>query len=416
MTNVGWVGLGKLGLPCALALGNKGEHHIYGYDVVPDIAERVNRSAPYEAGLDDLSRDCLTVVDSLADVVSHSDIVFCAVQTPHDPLYGGEIPMPDDTKDFNYSYLEECVRNVSREATAQHKNITLVVISTVLPGTMDRHVRAHLGDYVTLVYNPFFIAMGTTVHDYTHPEFVLIGVDKPEDADTIKSIYRTVHDRDFQIMSIQSAELTKVAYNCFISMKVVFGNTVMEICEKSGADCDQVIDALSKATDRVISPSYMRGGMGDGGSCHPRDNIAMSWLAQDKSLSADPFMFVSKAREDQAQWIAQIVLESVRSTSLRVVMLGKAYKPGSNLSNGSPALLVAHYLEQSGQSVLHYDAHVDDIEGSPDIKWSEPAIFVIGTKHSEYSQFIFSKGSIVIDPFGYIPDQLGVQVRRLGRK
>lgn len=416
MTNIGWVGLGKLGLPCALALGNYGGHRIYGYDVAPDTRERIMRPAPYEEGLDGMSRDCLKLVDSLSDVVASADIIFCAIQTPHDPKYGGEIPMPTDTKDFDYSYIEKFAKDINEAAIRWDSNIKLVVISTVLPGTMEKYIKPHLSSNITLIYNPFFIAMGTTIRDYTNPEFVLIGVDSPEDADELKSIYRTVHDRDFQVMSIQSAELTKVAYNCFISMKVVFGNTVMEICDKSGADCDQVIDALSKATDRVISPAYMRGGMGDGGSCHPRDNIAMSWLAKDRDLSADPFMFVSKAREDQARWVASVVVASAGSTALPVVILGKAYKPGSNLSNGSPALLVAHYLEESGQEVLHYDAHVDGIWDSPTVRWSEPAIFLIGTKHSEYAEWLFPQGSIVIDPFGYIPDSEGVEVRRLGRK
>lgn len=412
MANIGWVGLGKLGLPCALALGNEGGHHIYGYDVAPNTDSRVKVKNPYESGLDELSRDCLTVCFGRQQLVEMCDIVFCAVQTPHDSEYGGEVPMPTEKKDFSYNTLAAAVGPIASEAKRIKKHITLVVISTVLPGTMDRVVKPNLNEYVTLIYNPFFIAMGTTIKDFLNPEFVLIGVDNVEDATPLTELYSTIHSRSCQVMSIQSAELTKVAYNCFISMKVVFGNTVMEICDKTGADCDEVVDALSLATDRVVSPAYLRGGMGDGGSCHPRDNIAMSWLADNLELSADPFLFVSLARESQAKALADRLAYTHRSAELPVVIMGKSYKPESNLINGSPAILVAHYLNEAGIEFDHYDHHVDVATKLPEAA----SVVLVGTKHDYYRTLQFPSGSIVLDPFGYIEDQEGVQVIRVGRK
>src|SRR5262249_48100580 len=156
------------------------------------------------------------------------------------------------------------------------------------------------------------------------PEFVLAGVDRDTDADILRGVFSAVHDRPVLPMSIQSAELTKVAYNVFISAKIVFANTVMEICHKTGADCDEVTGALAQATDRVISPRYLAGGMGDGGACHPRDLIAMSWLAQRLDLSCDFLGGLVQQREAQTGWIADLVESYADQTGMRVIILGKS--------------------------------------------------------------------------------------------
>ena len=109
-------------------------------------------------------------------------------------------------------------------------------------------------------------------------------------------------------MSIDSAELTKVAYNTFIGMKIVFANTLMEICHKSpGANVDDVTGALKKARRRLLGPLYLDGGMGDGGGRHPRDNIAMSWLARKLPLSHDMFENLLTARECQTEWLVELM-------------------------------------------------------------------------------------------------------------
>jgi UDPglucose 6-dehydrogenase len=214
-------------------------------------------------------------------------------------------------------------------------------------------------------------------------------------------------------VSIESAELTKVAYNCFISMKIVFANMVMEICQKTGADCDQVVDALAMATDRITSPAYMRGGMGDSGACHPRDNQAMSWLAARLDLSVDLMGYVSEAREQQSAWIADLVERWHRMSGLPVVLLGKAYKPNVSLVNGSAGLLLAHQLRDRGLDVGHHDPFVD---GNITDESLTPAVYVVTTKHDCFTEYGIHSGSIVIDPHGYMPDRPGVTIIRVGRK
>lgn len=419
MANVGWVGLGKLGAPCALALQHHGGHDVLGYDIRRDSVELMfpEGGDHGERGFGDLSdRGPLKLADSIADVVAHADVVFVAVQTPHAPKYGGEIPAPYETRDFEYAFLVQAVRDVCNAAREQGKQITLVVVSTVLPGTTNAHLRGLLNGWVTLVYSPLFIAMSTTINDFLNPEFVLMGADRPEHTLPVQQVYAAVHDRQSYVTSIDSAEFIKVAYNTFISMKIVWANTVMEICHKTGADCDAVVDALSLATDRIISPAYMRGGMGDGGHCHPRDLIALADLSRKLEVSGNLFGYLATARDLQSEWLADLVQGWADLTGLPVVVLGKAYKPGTSLTGGSPALLLAHQIRQRGLDVVHWDplADVDDrLHAAPP---TEPGVYMVATKHPQFADIAWAPGSIVIDPFGYMPDQAGVTVIRIGRK
>jgi len=414
---VGWVGLGKLGLTCALAMEKHGGHHIVGYDPSPRVQQIIGRTVapPEEEGIEELLNGTrIALAQSPADVVAACEgIVMVSVQTPHDPRYGGETPMPGQPVDFEYGYLIQAVRDIAAAAREQDKAITVVVISTMLPGTIRAHLAPLCGPNVSLVYGPYFIAMSTTLQDFLNPEFVLLGSDSPEALAAVADLYGTVHDRPVHAVSIESAELLKVAYNCFISMKIVFANMVMEICQKTGADCDEIADGLALATDRIISPAYMRGGMGDSGACHPRDNQAMSWLAQRLDLSVDLMGYVSQAREQQSEWLADLVEHWHRMTGHPVCLLGKAYKPNVSLVNGSAGLLLAHQLRGRGLEVEHWDPHVD--EGGT-FAPSLPGVFAITTRHDAFLHLRFPADSIVIDPHGYMPDQPGVTTIRVGRK
>jgi len=414
--NVGWIGLGQLGFPCAMALQHLAGHNVVGYDIGRERVERLMSEAGDhgEQGLADLiERGPLKLAHSIGEVVAHADVVFVAVQTPHAPAYGGEAPMPEDRRDFEYGYLIQAVRDVCRAAAEQAKPVTLVVVSTALPGTCNKHLRGLLNQYVTLAYSPLFIAMGTTIADFLEPEFVLMGADRPEDLDPVAAVYGRLHDRPVFRTSIESAELIKVAYNTVISAKVVIGNALMEICEKTGADCDQVVDALSLATDRVISPRYLRGGMGDGGACHPRDLIAMSWLADRLDLSYDLLGQMAYAREAQSSWLADLTERWADQSGHPICILGEAYKPGSALTAGSPARLLAHQLQERQRDVAIYDPFVTPGAQRP---LQEPHVYVIGTKHPLFAGYRFPAGSVVLDPHGYMPDQQGVTVIRIGRK
>ncbi len=413
---VGWIGLGKLGLTCALTLADAG-HDVIGYDTsdVPGRILKGETPPPVEEGWSELNPGHLfTLASSVREVVASSDVVFVAVPTPHAPEYGGDRPAPVDRRDFEYAYLAAACREVCAAARNLPRGITLVVVSTVLPGTCDRLIRPLLNDRVTLVYNPFFIAMGTTINDFRNPEFVLIGSDDPGTCAELHELYGSLHEAPVVEMSIPSAELTKVSYNTFISLKIVFANMLMEICHGTGADVDEVTGALAQATDRLISPKYLRAGMGDGGACHPRDLIAMSWLAQRLGLSYDLLGEMVVAREAQSHWLAELVKGWAAQTGLPVVVLGRSYKPASPLTYGSPALLLARELGEADVETVQWDPHTDGIPYDGEVQW--PAVFVVATAHPEFFALEYPAGSVVIDPWGRVPDRAGVTAVRVGRK
>jgi UDPglucose 6-dehydrogenase len=418
---IGYVGLGKLGCPCAVALDAAG-HEVIGYDVSPEPARYLEeRKVPYlEEGLADLLVDhTVTVAPSIdALVAAGPEVIFVAVQTPHAPDYDGTKPAPAERRDFEYGYLVAAVRAVATATLRHGHEVTIVIVSTVLPGTFNAHLRALANPFATLTYSPAFIAMGTTVADFTNPEFVLVGADDPIHAEPLAEVFGKVHDRPLRVVSITSAELTKVAYNVYLSAKIAFANYVGEIAHKVGADADEVTGSLALATDRIVSPRYMAAGMGDGGGCHPRDLIALSSLAERHSLSFDLADALMSAREAHSGWLAGEVASWSALTGLPVVVLGKAYKPETNLVLGSPAALLMHQIKAMGvKRVGQYDPHMGS--GSAEVfkAWtSDPAIYFVATKHARFLDAEFPPGSVVLDPFGFMPDRLGVTLVRIGRK
>ena len=424
--------MGKLGYPCALAAATK--HDVVGYDVSPHAKEilRTRRYPHRELRAQDLLEEtALRVVDTVDEAVRHAEIVFVAVQTPHQPRFEGTERMPEDRADFDYGSLREAVGQVAEAAARLEKRVTVAVISTVLPGTMRREIYPILNEWTLFAYSPLFIAMGETIPNYLNPEFVLLGVDANrtggrEAADAVREVYGTlIPNVKIEEMSVASAELCKVFYNVFLGQKIVVANALMEIAHKTGANCDEVTRALAKATDRVISPRYMRGGMGDGGACHPRDQIALSWLARKLDLSRDIFSDMILARESQTEWLADICCELAAKRKMGIVVLGKAYKSGTNLTIGSPATLLKNILdERDGAQVEQWDPHVD-----PPRVFSEPGVFIIATDHPEFypegalirgvpkgtGWVRYPAGSVVVDPWGFMPDRLDVEVVRVGR-
>ena len=409
--NVGFIGLGKLGLPCALAVESKG-HSVIGYDISETVQETVkSKKLPYkEIWAQDHLDNSNIEIKSVEDVVSHSEIVFVPIQTPHDERYEGTTRIPDDRVDFNYEWLKAGIKTLSDEIEKQGEDKVVIIISTVLPGTIEREIKPLLGSHTKLCYNPFFIAMGTTMRDFMNPEYVLFGVDDDKAAEKAQSLYSSIHDRPFYKTTIKNAELIKVAYNTFIGMKIVYANTMMEICHKIGADVDAVTGAMSLATERLISGKYLSGGMGDGGGCHPRDNIAMSWLARKLDLSHDFFEDLMLAREHQTDWLADLIEQNQMYDS-PIYILGKSFKPETNIQTGSPSILLKNILDEKGVDCEMYDPHVDNINDY-DFK---KGVYFIGTKHSVFNEFNFPTDSIVIDPFRYIDDIDGVDIIRIGQ-
>ena len=253
--------------------------------------------------------------------------------------------------------------------------------------------------------------MGTTINDYLNPEFVLFGVDDIEASEKVKEFYTTLHNKDVYECTLDEAELIKVSYNTFITMKICLANTVTELSHKlKNIDADNVMSALKLANQRLISEKYLTGGMGDGGGCHPRDNIALSWLSQKVDLSYDWYENLMISREKHTDWLAELTINSSLKSDLGITILGKSFKKETNLINGSPAYLLKTLIEEKGHKVEMYDPHIDDTE----IDLTVPKVFFIATNHDIFIKYKFPKGSVVIDPWRMIENQKDIELISIG--
>ena len=400
---IGWIGLGKLGLPCALVQAQAG-HSVIGTDINQSVSSYISKGKiPYqEEGVEDAFRSGTTIGwrSTISEVVEESEIIFLAVQTPHAPAFEGCTPTPEYTRDFEYGYLTSAFKAIESCVTAPK---TVVVVSTVLPGTCDRELAPIAANNKNLrfVYSPAFIAMGTTMNDYKNPEMVIVGTKDDLAFAQMSSVFSAIHDKPLVRLSVIECEFVKMAYNTFIGLKIVFGNALGELCDKLGGNSDNILFALSHATDRLISPKYMRAGLGDGGGCHPRDQLALSWLAERVNLSVDIFGWLMRARDQQTEWIASLASQASEVTGLPIYVLGAEYKPDTNLTIGSPSRLLMNYLPTG--------------TWADESNVADPAVYVIGAMHSRYTELKFARGSYVIDPWGYIPDREGVIVKKVGR-
>ena len=335
-TKIGFIGLGKLGMPCAEAMAKKG-FDVAGYDIVQKSSNFIDMSYKIEH----LCRD--------------RDIVFVATPTPHEDGYDGRTPtshMP--VKDFNYDAVKKVLQKCNKNMDVTQ---TLVLISTVLPGTCRRELQP-LVTNTKLLYNPYLIAMGTVADDMINPEMIMIGSKNGLSgknckirSELLESFYNQVCDNfpRVEFGTFEEVEAMKIFYNTFISNKIALVNMIQDVSHKLGnMDVDKVTQALANSTKRIVSSRYMKAGMGDGGSCHPRDNIALRWLAKELALGYDMFEGIMTAREKQAENMAKAIL----SHGKNVCFSSDNYKPGVHLPDGSYSLLVQHFVVKHGGQIV----------------------------------------------------------------
>ena len=336
-TKIGFIGLGKLGMPCAEAISDKG-FDVTGYDILPK------------------SSDKITIKDTIKELVEDRDIVFVATPTPHEDGYDGRTPTSHlPVKDFNYTAVKQVLSVCDKHMRPEQ---TLVLISTVLPGTTRRELHP-LVTNTKLMYNPYLIAMGTVADDMVNPEMIMIGSKNGlagkncrTRSELLESFYNNVCDNSPRVEfgTWEEVESMKIFYNTFISNKVALVNMIQDVAHKLGnMDVDTVTQALAKSTQRIVSKRYMKAGMGDGGACHPRDTIALRWLARELNLGYDLFESIMTARERQAENMALAILEHGKN----VYFTSDTYKPGTDMTDGSYSLLVQHYVKKHGGQLVH---------------------------------------------------------------
>ena len=407
MKKIGFIGIGKLGLDCAEVMAEK--HEVRGYDIYPRTSDLVK-------------------VCDIDELVNESEWIFIAVPTPHAEGYDGSVPSSHmEPKDFGHDAVIDAINKVNTHARDSKK---VVLISTVLPGTTRKHFFPLLDPKHQFLYNPYLIAMGSVKWDMVNPEMIMIGT---EDGDwngiagELRDLYDTVMQNDprYEIGTWDECEAVKIFYNTFISAKVGLVNMIQDFAMRIGnINVDVVTNALARSTMRIMGPKYMTAGMGDAGACHPRDNIALRWLAKEYNIGYDLFDTVMHAREIQARNLAEFLISHARQHALGIVIHGKAYKPDVPYCIGSYSTLVGHYVKEAGFEVRYLDPLADDptdviteLTGPAVILWAHDRKITYeytGDQPETEPYCTIPQGSVIVDPWRKLGDMTGLTVIHYG--
>lgn len=358
MNSISVFGLGKLGLPLAACLANKG-YKIIGIDLNQNVIKAINegKSPYYEPGLAELIKSAqghLSATDDYRHALQNSEISFIVVPTPSEPVGS-----------FSTKYVEIAAENIATELKNKHDFHLVVLTSTVLPGATEGVVKQLLervsgrkcGKDFGLCYSPEFIALGSAIQDFTHPDMVLIGESDPKSGELLAGIYRNVCENQPPIVrtTIYNAELAKISLNAYITMKITFANTLAEIAEKiPGGDVDVISQILG--FDSRIGRKYLSGGLAYGGPCFPRDNKAFASVAKRLGCQAKLSLATDEINQEQIARMVHLIEQKLGGVKDKnIAILGLTYKPNTDVVEESASMKIAQALLQKGARLSVYD-------------------------------------------------------------
>ncbi|MHB8512023.1 MAG: nucleotide sugar dehydrogenase [Actinomycetota bacterium] len=350
------IGLGKLGASMAAAIAAHG-YNVIGVDVLDRAVSDLNagRAPVQETGLDDLvaaNQQRLRGTTNVEEAVSESSISFVVVPTPS-----------DDRGAFSLRYATEAFRHIGAALANKSEYHLVVLTSTVLPGgtrygllpILEQESGKKAGRDFGVCYSPEFIALGTVLRDFQNPDFTLIGEFDDRSGEMLEQFYVSVLDNGApsKRMSIENAELTKISINTYVTMKITYANMIADLCERiPGGDIEVVSDAIG--SDARIGRKYLSGGLGYGGPCFPRDNVALAFLSRTLGGEAGlAEMTDSMNRAFPHRWVDR--LRKIAPSNGTVAVLGLSYKPMSHVVEESQAIQIANAIAKAGFSVVAFD-------------------------------------------------------------
>jgi UDPglucose 6-dehydrogenase len=356
---IGVVGVGWVGLVTAACFAELG-HRVIARDIVPEKVAALSRGelTIHEPGLGDLVRrnsERLAFTTDMDELLDSARLLFVCVDTP--PTHSGDADLSR-------------VRAVIEDLRADGDHV-LVMKSTVPAGT-GATIRRDLPG-VAYVSCPEFLKEGTAVEDFMHPDRVVIGVEPGDEAaaDAVERLYEPLGGQVVRT-DVASAEMIKLASNAFLATKISFINEIANVCEEIGADVGEV--ARGMGLDERIGPSFLRAGIGYGGSCFPKDVSALKMLAGNTGYHFQLLNAVIEVNELQKRRVVQKLLGHLGSlVGRRVALLGLTFKPDTDDMREASSLVLAARLQGEGADVVAYDpvggeaagALLDRVEQAP---------------------------------------------------
>jgi len=363
MASVAIIGTGYVGLVSGACLADFG-NTVTCVDIDTKKIELLKKGEIpiYEPGLADVVLRNITVkrlkfTDSLSDAVSNNDVIFIAVGTP---------PAEDGSADL--SHVENVARSIGGAITGYK---VIVNKSTVPIGTgqkvkhwIDAEIlkRKHMGEFTVteasfdVVSNPEFLREGSAVHDFTHPDRIVIGSESDKARNIMKDVYRSLYlnETPYIETNLESAEMIKYASNAFLAMKISFINEIANLCEKTGANVRDVASAMGK--DGRIGAKFLHPGPGYGGSCFPKDTRALARIGREHDEIQNIVETAITTNEQQKLRAAKKIESVIGSFDGKTLcLLGLAFKPNTDDMRESPAITIAEYLVAHGAKLRVFD-------------------------------------------------------------
>lgn len=388
MSRIAVIGTGYVGLTTGACFAHLG-HHVVCADVVPEKVEMLSRGEVpiLEAGLPELVREGLTggrlrFVLGAAAAAADCEFAYLCVPTPQ---------APDGSADL--SYIEAAAAEIGPVLPSE---AVVVNKSTVPVGSTRVVERALQRDDVYVVSNPEFLREGSAVHDFLHPDRIVIGADHQEAAIRVAELFNGVK-APLIVTDPASAETIKYASNAFLAAKVSFVNAIANVCEAVGADVREVV--LGMGYDKRIGFEFLKPGPGWGGSCFPKDTRALIRIAEDAGYDFSLLRGVLAVNEEQFDRVARKVVRQAGGSveGLRVAAWGLTFKARTDDVRDSPALEVISRLVAQGAAVRAYDPAVrrplGDFEvcGDPYAPCEGAAVLVVLTEWDEFRWLDFDK-------------------------
>jgi len=412
-------GLGYVGCVSAACLARDG-HEVLGVDVNPIKVEIINsgRSPIVEPGIDELIRRTVdagrlrATLDAL-EAVHGSDISLVCVGTPSH--HNGSLDL---------TAIKRVCQQIGEAISAKSRYHIVVARSTMLPGTIEQTIIPTLevfsgkraGRDFGVAINPEFLREGTSIADFDHPPFTLVGANDEDAAAPLRRLYTHI-DAPMINLGVKEAEMVKYACNAFHAVKITFANEIGNLCKAMGVDSHQVMEAFCKDTKLNLSPYYLKPGFAFGGSCLPKDLRAITHRA--KELDVDVMMLDSILASNRRQ--VERAVDMVLATGHKNVgVLGLSFKSGTDDLRESPMVALVETLLGKGLKLSIYDRDVElarlfganqsYIEsGIPHISQllrsdlnetiEQAEVIIIGKKEDEFRQLAdrLNNGRVIID-------------------
>ncbi|WP_114778206.1 UDP-glucose dehydrogenase family protein [Botryobacter ruber] len=349
-------GLGYVGCVSLGCLAKNG-HHVTGVDVSAFKVELVNRGKPtiLEKDIDAIFKEGyekgrISATMSAADAVKNTELSIICVGTPSSP-HGH----------LNLSYIYKTAEQIGEALRAKDSFHTVVIRSTVLPGTnqkigeiIEEFSGKKRGEHFSVVSNPEFLREGSAVKDYYHPAVTVIGGDHEGALEKVVSLYTSL-DAPIEITDIKIAELIKYVNNTYHALKITFANEVGNICKSLDIDSHKVMELFCKDTHLNISPAYFKPGFAYGGSCLPKDLKGLVTLGHDNYVQTPVLGCIEGSNEHQKK----VAYELVAKTGKRnICFIGLSFKEGTDDLRYSPSVDLAETLIGKGYHIRIFDENV----------------------------------------------------------